>query len=182
MILLDSYPFCCQKIEAKVNEAYLRAFTWQFSGFKRHSFCYAELWWIGLYEYIHKSLGQNFVKMKWISSWMWWPQFQQHNNWKNEVSWGVARYQWQNLILIKKFLSEKSWSAEIYLRNTNYKSIFFIILVLENVKYSWLKPALILWGVVIHARQISVEKVERRKILVKHYSLFCIFVCIFCLS
>ena len=130
-ILLDSYPFCCQKIEAKVNEAYLKAFTWQFSGFKRHSFCYAELWWIGPYEYIHKSLGQNFVKMKWISSWMWWPQFQQHNNRKNEVSWGVAQYLWQNSILIKKFLSEKSWSAEIFLRHTNYKSTFLIILVLE---------------------------------------------------
>ena len=64
---------------------------------------------------------------------MWWPQFQQHNNRKNEVSWGVARYLWQNLILIKKFLSEKSWSAEIYLRHTNYKSTFFIILVLENI-------------------------------------------------
>ena len=133
MILLDSYPFCCQKIEAKVNEAYLRAFTWQFSGFKRHSFCYAELWWIGLYEYIHKSLGQNFVKMKWISSWMWWPQFQQHNNRKNEVSWGVAQYLWQNSILIKKFLSEKSWSAEIYLRHTNYKSTILTIIVLENI-------------------------------------------------
>ena len=174
MILLDSYPFCCQKIEAKVNEAYLRAFTWQFSGFKRHSFCYAELWWIGLYEYIHKSLVHT------LTSWMWWPQFQQHNNRKNEVSWGVAQYLWQNSILKEGFLSEKLMFRDLPLEE--YFSHNFFSFRKYLIKYSWLKPALILWGVVIHARQISVEKVERRKILVKHYSLFCIFVCIFCLS